>query len=122
MAITTLQFRPGNVQATVLYDEQRKRNLVSSNGTVRIVEMSATNDRFIELKIVALPRADDGVFAGYDSLRTFLLTTVNWAQEVWTYNDNDGDSFEVRVWPHTFDFSESKKDEFSGTLLLRVEV
>jgi len=120
--ITTLNFRAGNIQATRLSDSPRRRNTVSTNGTVSVVEVSATDDRFIELEFVALPRADDGLFAGYDSLRTFVLTTVNWAEQVWVFNDNDGDSFNVRIWPQTLDLIETKKDQFDGQLLLRVEV
>ena len=118
---TTLMFKPGNIQSTRLYDEQRKRNMVSTNGTVRIVEMSATDDRFIELDVVALPRVDDSPFSGYDSLRTFLMTTVNWAEQVWVLHDNDGDNFNVRIWPHTFALTETRLDEFDGPLLLRIE-
>ncbi len=119
---TTRTFKPGNIQATRLADSPRQRPLVSSDGTVRILEVSATDDRFIEIEVVALPKADVGSFHGYDSMRTFLITTVNWAETTWTFTDTDGDAFTVRYWSDTFDLEEGKKDHFGGRLLLRVEV
>lgn len=117
---TTETFKPGNIQATLLSDTPRQRKLISSNGTTRILEISTTDDRFIEIEVVALPRADNGSFSGYDSLRTFLLTTANWAETEITFTDTDGDAFTVRYWSDTFDLLEHKKDEFSGRLLFRV--
>ena len=119
---TTKTFKPGNIQATRVPDSPRQRGLVSSSGTVRVLELSATDDRFIHVQVVALPRADNGSYAGYDSLRTFLLTTVNWATTTFTFTDTDGDAFTVRYWSKSFDLLEHKKDEFSGELLFRVEV
>ena len=119
---TTRTFKPGNIQATLLSDTPRQRKQVSSNGTVRILEVSTTDDRFIDIRVVALPRADIGSFHGYDSMRTFLLTTVNWAATTWTFTDTDGDAFTVRVWSDSFDLEELLKDQFDGRLLLRVEV
>ena len=119
---TTRTFKPGNIQATRVADSPRQRPLVSSDGTVRILEVSTTDDRFIEIEVVALPRADNGSFHGYDSMRTFLLTTVNWAETSFTFNDTDADAFTVRYWSESFDLEETKKDEYSGRLLFRVEV
>ncbi len=118
---TTLMFRPANIQSTLLFDQPLQRKMVSSQGTVRILEISPTDQRFIDVRIVVLPRADDSPFNGYDALRSFLLTTVNWAETVWTFNDNDGDSFSVRIWPQVFGLTETKFDEFGGRILLRIE-
>ena len=69
-----------------------------------------------------LPLADDGSFAGYTSLRTFLNTTVNWAQTTFTFTDADSDSFTVRYWSEEFALEEVKQGVFEGAFLLRVEV
>ena len=119
---TTKTFRPGNIQATLLSDQHRQRRLVSSDGTVRVLEVSTVDDRLIQIRVVQLPRADDGSFAGYDSLRTFLNTTINWAQNTFTFTDADSDSFTVRWWADSLDLEETKKDVFEGSFLLRVEV
>lgn len=119
---TTRTFRPGNFQAALVEDHPRQRKLVSSDGTVRILEVSTTDDRFIRVTIEQLPLADDGSFHGYTSLRTFLLTTLNWAQTTATLTDADGDSWTVRYWDTLFALREVKKDVFSGVLLFRVEV
>ena len=119
---TTRTFRPGNIQATRVPDSPRQRRQVSSNGTVRILEVSTIDDRFVEIEVVQLPKADDGSFQGYDSLRTFLLTTVNWAEKTFTFTDTDGDALTVRYWSDLFDLDEVKKDVWSGRLLFRVEV
>ena len=119
---TTKTFRPGNIQATLLSDQHRQRRLVSSDGTVRVLEVSTVDDRLIQIRVVQLPRADDGSFAGYDSLRTFLNTTINWAQNTFTFTDADSDSFTVRWWSDSLDLEETKKDVFEGSFLLRVEV
>jgi len=118
---TTKTFRPGCIQAQRVPDRNRQRRLVSSNGTVRINEVSATDDRFVEVTVNQLPKADEGSYHGRDSLRTFLLTTVNWAETAFTFTDTDGDSFSVRYWDVEFNLSEAKKDIFSGRLLFRVE-
>ena len=119
---TTETFKPGNIQATLLTDAPRQRLLVSSDGTIRVLETSTTDDRLIDIEVVALPLADNGSFSGYTSMRAFLLTTVNWAETTWTFTDTDGDAFTVRYWSDTFDLFETKKDEYAGSLLLRVEV
>ena len=119
---TTRTFRPGNIQARRVPDSSRQRALVSSNADVRILEVSTTDDRFIEIAVVEIPKADDGVFHGYDSLRTFLLTTVNWKAITFTFTDTDTDAFTVRYWSDFFDLSEIRKDVWSGSLLFRVEV
>jgi len=119
---TTETFRPGNIQARLLTDIARQRRSLSTNSTVRVVEVSATDERMIEVQVVALPRADDGSFSGRDSLRTFLLTTVNWAEKAFTFTDTDGDAFTVRYWDESFELVEDQKDVFSGVLLFRVEV
>jgi len=119
---TTETFKPGNIQATRVPDSPRQRLQVSSNGSVRVLEVSTTDDRFIEIEVVALPLDDNGSFSGYTSMRAFLLTIVNWAETTWTFTDTDGDAFTVRYWSDTFDLFEHKKDEYSGRLLLRVEV
>jgi len=119
---TTRTFRPGCIQAVRVPDRNRQRRLVSSNATVRIIEVSATDDRFVEVTVNQLPKADEGSYHGRDSLRTFLLTTVNWAETAFTFNDTDGDAFSVRYWDTEFNLEEVKKDIFSGKLLFRVEV
>lgn len=119
---TTKTFRPGNIQATLLTDVHRQRRMLSSDGTVRVLEVSTTDDRLIQIKIVQLPLADDGSFAGYTSLRTFLNTTVNWAQNTFTFTDADSDSFTVRFWSEEFALEEVKQGVFEGSFLLRVEV
>lgn len=120
---TTKTFRAGNIQATKVFDRPRQRKLVSSDGTVRILEISTTDDRWIIIKVVELPLADDGPFSGYTSLRTFLLTTVNWAEKTFTFTDTDGDAFTVRYWDDEFLLEEMIKDQsWKGTLLFRVEV
>ena len=118
---TTKTFRAGNIQAKLLEDQPRQRKLVSTDGTVRIIEVSATDERIIEVEVVALPLADDGSFAGYTSLRTFLLTTCNWAENTLVFTDADGDAFTVRFWSDSFALPEALKDVFDGTLLFRVE-
>jgi len=118
---TTKTFRAGNIQAKLIEDTPRQRKLVSSDGTSRIIEVSTTDERMIEISVVALPLADDGSYAGYTSLRTFLLTTVNWAENTFALTDADGDSFTVRLWSDSFSLSEEQKDVYEGTLLFRVE-
>lgn len=118
---TTRTFRPGCIQAAKVPDRNRQNRLVSSNGTVRIIEVSAVDDRFIEITVNQLPRADEGSYHGAASLRTFLTSTVNWAQTAFTFTDTDGDSFSVRYWDAEFLLEEVKKDIFSGKLLFRVE-
>ena len=118
----TRTFRPGCIQATRVPDQCRQRRLVSSDGTVRIVEVSDTDERFVEVVVNELPKADEGSYHGYDSLRTFLLTTVNWTEETFTFTDTDGDSFTVRFWDSEFALEEVRKDIWSGRLLFRVEV
>ena len=119
---TTKTFRPGNIQVRRVPDSPRQRGKVSSNGTVRVIEISATDDQFVEIEVVQIPKADDGSFDGYDSLRTFLLTTVNWKEKTFTFTDTDGDALTVRYWSSAFDMDEVKKDIWSGRLLFRVEV
>lgn len=119
---TTRTFRPGCIQATRNCDGNRQRKLVSSDGTVRIIEVSNVDDRFIEILVNQLPRVDEGSYHGRDSLRTFLVTTVNWAETTFTFTDADGDQFTVRYWDKEFDLTEGKKDLFGGKLLFRVEV
>lgn len=124
--VTTLTFRPGNIQARRLTDTPRQRKHVSSNGTVRIIEVSSTDDRMIEVNVIALPRQDGGGYSGRDSLRTFIRTDLNWAENTFTFTDADSDAFTVRYWSDNFLLEEarpgSRKDVFEGTLLLRVEV
>ena len=120
---TTKTFRPGNIQATKVFDRPRQRKLVSSDATVRVLEISTTDDRWIVIDVVGLPLADDGTFSGYTSLRAFLLTTVNWAEKTFTFTDTDTDAFTVRYWDDEFLLKEVKKDQiFEGKLLFRVEV
>ena len=88
---------------------------------VRIIETSAVDDRFVEVTVNHLPKADEGSYDGRDSLRTFLTSTVNWAETAFTFNDADGDAFSVRYWDSEFLLEEVKKDIFSGKLLFRVE-
>lgn len=123
--VTTLTFKPGNIQARRLTDTPRQRKQVSSNGTVRILEVSTADDRFIQIEIVQLPRADVGAYSGYDSLRTFIRTDLNWAENTFTFTDADSDAFTVRYWSDNFLLEEapsgSRKDIHEGQLLLRVE-
>lgn len=119
---TTRTFRPGCIQAIRVPDRNRQRRLVSSDGTVRIIEVSDTDDRFVEVIVNRLPKADEGSYHGRDSLRTFLLTTANWAENTIVFTDTDSDAFTVRYWGDEFLLEEVKKDIFSGKLLFRVEV
>ena len=117
---TTLTFMPSWVQAPHMQEAARQRALVSSNADVKVLEISTTDDRFVEL-LISLPREDNGAFEGYDSLRTFIITTVNWRENTFTFTDADGDSFTVRIWDD-LNLRETKKDVFEGTLMLREEV
>ena len=123
--VTTLTFKPGNIQARRLTDQPRQRKLVSSAGTVRILEVATADDRFIQIEIVQLPRADVGGYSGHDSLRTFIRTDLNWAENTFTFTDADSDAFTVRYWSDNFLLEEapsgSRKDVHEGQLLLRVE-
>jgi hypothetical protein len=124
---TTLTFHPGQFVVRRIPDSPRQRKLVSSDGTVRVLEVSTTDDRFLEVVITALPSADGGGFSGRNSLRTFILTNLNWAETTATLTDADSDSLTVRFWGDELDLQEAasdqeRKDQWSGRLLFRVEV
>lgn len=122
---TTLTFQPSEFVVKRIPDRSRQRRMVSTDGTVRIIEVSDTDDRFVEVDITALPTADTGSFSGRNSLRTFILTDLNWAQNTATLTDADGDALTVRFWDGQFDIREAvgqdRKDTWTGKLLFRVE-
>lgn len=119
---TTLTFKPGTCQAKRIPDRPRQRKLVSSDGTVRVLEISSVDDRFINLQFVEIPSADSGSFSGRNNLRTFIVTTVNWSELTFTFTDADSDSFTVRWWDEEFDLAEAVKDQWNGRMTLRIEV
>jgi hypothetical protein len=122
---TTLTFRAGCIQARRLPYIPRQRKLVSSNGDVRILEVSAVDEKFIEIDVVSLPRADEGSYDGRDSLLAFIQDDLNWAENTFTFTDADSDSSTVRYWSDDFLLEEAisgrRKDSYDGKILLRVE-
>lgn len=118
---TILTFSAGDFIVGRIPDVNRQRRLVSTNGTVRIIEVSDEDDRFLDIEVQRLPTSDIGSFSGRNSLRSLLLTEVNWAEKPVIIKDADGDSFLGRYWDDAFDLAEGPKDQWSGELRVRLE-
>lgn len=116
---TTLTFKPGNLQVRDVEYEPVQNRLVSSGGTVRVYEPTDHEVRTLHLKVVELPKADAGSYAGRDSLVSFIEDDIDWLQSTFTFTDTDGDAFTVSWWEPRLDLREIRQDVFSGRLVVR---
>lgn len=116
---TTLTFRPGCIQHVVTRREARQRRFLSSDGSVRIREVASQKDDIFQVRLQQLHRADEGSFSGWDSLRTFLTATSDFARNTITFTDADGDVHLLRLWSPAIRVREVKQDVFEGVLVFR---
>ena len=94
---------------------------VSESGKVKIANVSSNQVTLLNIHIQMLQKDDEASNDGYDTLYTFITSTINYRDTSFTFVDADGDSFTVRYWNDTFALREVKLDVFDGQIVLRVE-
>lgn len=117
---TTLTFRPGCIQSNQQVVIPRQRRRLSTSGFVRIREVSSVKGKFLRVRLQQLHEDDEGSFAGWTSLESFLKSTVDWATNEFVYTDADGDEYNVRLWGNRIAVREVKVGVWEGEFLLKI--
>lgn len=116
--VTTLKFRAGDLQVPRIPRRPRQRLLTSTDGTTRVIQVAAARERIL-IANARLFLADQGTYAGLNSLYSFFETTVNYMEKSFAFTDGDGEFYHVRFADEILDFDEVRKDsDFQGSFRL----
>ena len=101
------------------YDYRNRQKIgYAPGGSIQVADWGS-DDQIVILHFVRLSKTD------HDNLRTFVVTTINWAKTVITYTDADAvDHTNMRCISPEWAFREMPRahELFEGTLILRKDL
>jgi len=100
--------RFGNLEAPLKFRQPRD---MSDGGVLYVYDKGITEQKFV-LKWESLPLAD------WTALKTFIDTVAVGAKNTFTYYDEDGTAWTVRLISDTRDFRQVRFGRYSGSLTL----